>query len=329
MPKTQLADIIVPAVFARAVIERSASLSQVRDCGALDQNPIYDGIAGQTPKKVDLPFFQDLSGSSEVLSDSGGLTAAKITETEDLACILRRGKAWGVNDLAKYMSGDDPLGRIADFVAAWWARDQQTTLLKILDGLFDNTTGALRTTHRNNIYSDVASPAAANKLNGASFVDTTKLLGDHSVNLEVCCMHGDVEASLRKNELIAYQRDSTGPRIIETFQGRRFFVDDNCPKVNGVNSPSYTTYFFGRGAFAYGESQQLPDNERTELWRDGLNSDTYLISRRHYLMHPKGVKFSGTPAAASASDTELGTGTNWAKVYSDKNIWIVACKHNV
>jgi hypothetical protein len=36
-----------------------------------------------------------------------------------------------------------------------------------------------------------------------------------------------------------------------------------------------------------------------------------------------------TPAAASASDAELAVGTNWAKVYSDKNIRIVACKHNV
>src|SRR6185436_478436 len=134
----------------------------------------------------------------------------------------------------------------------FWARDLQTMMLKILDGLFDNTSGVLRVTHRLNIYTDVASPTDAARLTGTTFIDGLQKLGDHSLDLVAVAMHSDVEASLRKRDLITFRPDSEGKAAIEVFQGRRFFVDDTCPKVAGTNSPAYTTYIFGRGAFAYG-----------------------------------------------------------------------------
>ena len=62
----------------------------------------------------------------------------------------------------------------------------------------------------------------------------------------------NMEALLMKRDSIDFLPDSEGKFQIKTFQGRRLIVDDNCPKVAGTNSPAYTNYLFGNGAFALG-----------------------------------------------------------------------------
>jgi hypothetical protein len=328
MAKTRVSDVIVPAVFAPYALERTAALSKVIQTGAVQQDSEFDELASGPGKTIDMPFWKDLTGTSEVLNDSADLTLNNIPTGQDSASVHNRGKAWGSNILAKLLAGDDPMRRIADLVSGFWARDLQTMMLKILDGLFDNTTGTLRTTHRLNIYSDVASPADTNRLIGSTFIDALQKLGDRSTDLVAVAMHSDVEALLRKRDLITFLPDSQGKMVIERFQGRSFFVDDTCPKVAGTNSPAYTTYIFGLGAFAYGVGG-LDADEAVETDRNTLGSDDILVNRKRFILHPRGVRWIGTPAGASPTDAELATGANWSKVYADKNIRIVAVRHNV
>jgi hypothetical protein len=70
----------------------------------------------------------------------------------------------------------------------------------------------------------------------------------------------DMEALLMKRGLIDFLPDSEGKFQIKTFQGRRLMVDDNCPKVVGTNSPTYTSYLFGNGAFSLGNGTLDPDD---------------------------------------------------------------------
>jgi hypothetical protein len=66
-----------------------------------------------------------------------------------------------------------------------------------------------------------------------------------------------------------------------------------------------------------------------ELYRNGLASDTDLINRRRYILHPRGVKFtSASVAADSPTNAELETGANWVRVFENKNVRIVAVEHN-
>lgn len=328
MAKTKLSDIIVPAVFAPYALERTAQLSRVIQSGAIGMDPQFDRLASGPGKAVDMPYWKDLTGESEVLNDSADLLPDKITTGQDAAAVHNRGRAWAAHLLVKWVGGDDPMARIADLVAGFWARDLQTMFLKILDGLFDNTAGVLRTTHRLNIYTDVASPADAAKLTGTTFIDATQKLGDHSLELMAVAMHSDVEASLRKRDLISFRPDSEGKAAIEVFQGRRFFVDDTCPKITGTNSPAYTTYIFGRDAFAYGVGEPQ-DKDAVEIDRNALAGDTILVNRKRFILHPRGIKWIGNPTGASPSNAELAAATNWSKVYTDKNIRIVAVRHNV
>ena len=97
----------------------------------------------------------------------------------------------------------------------------------------------------------------------------------------------------------------------------------------------YTTYLFGQGAFCKGSAlldapvQGGFGTEGMELARSAPDSDTYLINRRRYILHPRGVKFtSSSVAGQSPTDAELATAANWSLVWEAKNVRVVAVTHN-
>jgi len=151
-------------------------------------------------------------------------------------------------------------------------------------------------------------------------------------------MHSAVEAALRKLDQIDFIPDSQGEAQIRTFQGRRVIVDDGCPSRAGTTDGLvYTSYLFGPGAFGMGFSdlngapvEGGHGTEGCEMARDALNSDTFLVNRRRFILHPRGVKFtSASVAAANATNAELETAANWIRVWESKNVPIVAVTHNI
>ena len=179
--------------------------------------------------------------------------------------------------------------------------------------------------------------SSATKLNGDTFVDATVKLGDCSENLTALAVHSAVEAALRKLELIDYLPDSEGKPTIKVFQGRRVIIDDSIPVRAGTTSGYvYTSYLFGPGCFARGNaslSEPVEGGHGTKAveWeRSALDSDTNLINRRRYLLHPRGVKFtSSSLAGQSPTNAELETVANWTRVFEAKNIRMVAIDHNI
>lgn len=108
MATTKIADIIVPEVFNPYVIQRTAELSALSQAGIISNNPELDRLATAGGRLINMPYWEDLSGDDEVLTDDGALTPGKITAGQDVAVLFMRGKAWSVNDLAKALSGDTP-----------------------------------------------------------------------------------------------------------------------------------------------------------------------------------------------------------------------------
>ena len=184
----------------------------------------------------------------------------------------------------------------------------------------------------------VAAQTAATKLNGATFVDATQRLGDRGDRLVAVAMHSATEAALRKLDLIDFIPDSQGETQIKTFQGRRVIVDDGCPSRAGTTDGLvYTTYLFGSGAFGMGfaDLNGAPvegghGTEGCEMARDALNSDTFLVNRRRFILHPRGVKFtSASVAGANPTNAELATAANWIRVWENKHVPVVAVTHNI
>ncbi|MDT2782888.1 major capsid protein [Vagococcus fluvialis] len=316
--KTKISDVIVPEVFNQYVIERTAELSAFYQSGVVVNNPELDKLASSGGRLINMPYWNDLTGEDEVLSDTESLGTDKIVAGQDVAVLLMRGKAWKSNDLAKALSGDDPMRAIGDLVAAYWARRQQVTLISTLKGVFA-TAGTKMATNTHDISALTGNEAA---FTGENFLDASYKLGDAEERLTAISVHSMVYASLRKQNLIEYMLDSNNAKI-PTYMGKRVIVDDGMPKDGDV----FTSYIFGAGAVGLGNgAAPVP----TETDRDSLAGDDILINRQHFLLHPRGVKFTDKSVAGSSpTNAELSAGTNWERVYEPKNVRIVQFKHKL
>jgi len=336
MAKTAVADIIIPTEFEKYAIERTAELSRFGDSGIVEMAPEFNALAAGGGREVKMPFWKDLTATRQLLSDSASLTVNKVTSDQDISRIHNDAQVWSVNHLAKVISGDDPMQAIVDLVAGYWARTDEGLVISALKGVF---AAATMSANLLAIHSEsVAAQTSATRLNGATFVDACAKLGDAADRLTAVAMHSGTEAALRKLDLIDFIPDSEGKAMLRTFQGRRVVVDDTLPtRAGSTDGTVYTTYLFGQGAFAKGVAaldgtplQGGFGTEGVEMARVPLDSDTVLINRRRYILHPRGVKFtSASVAADSPTNAELETGSNWVRVWEAKNVRLVAITHNI
>jgi len=333
MAVTQIADVIVPDVFNPYVLERTADRARFYLGGIVSSNPELDRLATAGGKLINMPFWSDLSGDDEVLSDSGSLTPAKITASQDVAALLMRGKAWSVNDLAVALSGDDPMGAIADLVADYWARKRSAVALAALKGaIADNVAN-----DSGDMVADVsgatnADVTADTKFSGDVFIDGQSTFGDAIGGLTGMAMHPTVYHNLKKIDNISFERESEGSLEVETYRGLRVIVDRNMPftaaaGAGGADAAAeYTTYLFGAGAIGMGNGG-APVPSETD--RDSLAGEDILVTRDHFVMHPRGIKFtSASVAGSSPTNTELEAAANWDRVYERENVRVAAIVTN-
>lgn len=273
-------------------------------------------------KLIDLPFFGDLSGDSEVLNDTTGLTAATLSGNKMIGVRNMRGRAWKASDLAAELAGSDPMQAIARSTGRYWVRDMQKILVNAMKGLFA-TGGPLVTSH--------SAGGTSTQLSSSAMVDAIAKLGDAGEELTGVFMHSRTFYALMKQDLIipASTTAQIDTRLsVErlekgTYLGRPVYVDDTLPVDVGAGTGSTDvlhTYFFGPGAFAYATA---PAKTPLETDRDSLKGIDFLINRTHYLVHPNGISWTGTATGNSPTNAELATGTNWTKVFTDdRNIRI-------
>jgi len=334
---TSIVDVIVPTHFAPYVIERTAELSVFFRSGVVATDAEFDDIASMGGTINNLPFWTDIKDPSQVINDQTRLTVNKIVAANDQCITHNRGNAWSANDLAKYLSGDDPLGAIEDLVAEYWARDMEFMLLSSLTGIFGAASMAGNVL---DIHADVVSGSltSANYLTGESYINGKFKLGDNAEKLVAIAMHSATEAALLKLDLIDFIPQSEGKPDLKKFQGLTVITDDHLPTFTGTNQTWYQTVLFGEGAFALGTDKRAGDpivggfgTWAVELGRDPLGNQTNLINRKRFILHPRGVRFTNTTVAApnpSPVNAELALAVNWQRVYESKNVRMVSILHN-
>lgn len=332
---TKITNVIVPTEFLPYVVERTATLSDFWTSGIVATDAQFAGIAAGGGQTVQMPFWQDLIGVDQVLTDATPLETKKIAAFQDVAVIHNRGDAWATNDLAKYISGDDPMGVIGDLVAAYWARKHQAQLIATVNGVFAS---ASMSGNLLDIHAPTTVDPNTNCLNGVTFIDAKQKLGDAKDRLAAIAMHSAVEASLGKQDLIDFIPQSEGKPMIKTFQGLRVIIDDGMPAAVVGPAVQYTSIMFGLGAFANGVSatNDVPEGAspnstwQVEFGRDVLSGVSQMVNRRRFILHPRGVKWTGnTMTGPSPTNTELALAANWSRVYENKNVRMVAILHNI
>lgn len=315
---TRIGDVIQPEIFTAYVQERTTEKSALVQSGIITQLPEFDALASGPSTLVNMPFWNDLTGDSEIMKDDGALTPGKIGSSKDVARKQGRAKAWGANGLSALLSGDDPMGAIADLVADFWVREEQKVLIATLNGAFKATSMS------GHIYDVSAELDNKALLSGESTVDAAQLLGDAKDKLTAVAMHSLVETYLVKQKLIDYvevgANDYGIPIKVAYYMGKRVIVDDAIGKDE--------MFLFGEGAIGKGDGSH-PDIIGTEVDRDALASsgEDFLINRKLFIMHPRGIKWTETDVAdVFPTNTELANGTNWERVYQPKEIRVVKHK---
>ena len=319
MAKTKIIDAIIPELFAPYVISETKELSMLINSGIAQSSPLLDELVAKGGRNIIMPFFNPLTGSDEVLSDSNLLTPEKIDAKKDVAPIFIRGKAWSANELAGALAGVDPMSAAGDMVARWWNIMEQKMMIAILKGIFD---GPLQDTHCHNISAKTGDAAI---ISAAAILDTKQLLGDASSALKAIAMHSAVFTALQKQNLVEYIPNAQGIVDFPTYLGYKIIADDGVETTDGV----YSTYLFADGAFARGDG--VPEAlTPIELGRDMLASDDILVSRRALCLHPLGISWTNPViTTATPANSDLANPANWKKVVPDKSIGMVVLKHKI
>ncbi len=333
MAITRIEDVIVPELFNPYVINRTMELSNIFSSGIVANDARFDALASEAARTHNMPFFEDLQGESEPILEDVKMTPKKITSNKDVSTTVYRQNMWASTNLAAALAGSDPAQAIGDLVAAYWARDMQKELIALLNGIFGTVPAGTdpQTEAETRLASNLLdiSGLSGTKANwsGNSFIDAEQKLGDAKAQLTAICMHSMTESYLKKQNLIDTVQPSNDVGF-STYQGKRIIVDDGCPAANGV----YTTYLFGEGAIAYGNGSPtgfVP----TEIDRDKQTGGgiDYLINRRAFILHPRGVAYTGAVRENVETPTreEMANPVNWQPVYEPKQIRIVAFKHKL
>jgi hypothetical protein len=333
MSTTRISDVIVPAVFVPYVQQKSLELSALYRSGIIVADPQIAELAQGAGKTFNLPYWNDLGGESDVASDDPTVHSIpdNINAGNDVAAKQFRAKSWSTMDIAGELAGDDPAKVIGDSVAGFWARDSQKMLIKSLSGvLADNAANDAGDMIVNVASDSAAAIVAGEKISASLILRGKQTMGDAAGGLTAICMHSVLHTELQSQSLIAYIPNDTANIGWGTYLGYTVIVDDSCPAVAGTNRITFTSYLFGRGAVAFGEgSPKVP----IEVIRDGSAGNgagqETLFSRRSFILHPRGIKFtSASVAGVAATNAELATAANWDRVYARKAIRIAAIKTN-
>jgi hypothetical protein len=339
MAKTKVEDIFVPEKWELYFIERTAELANFGGSGLVERTAEFDALAGRGGSTVEMPFWTDLTGEREIISDTNALTPAKIVASKDIARIHNDAKAWSTTVLAELLAGDDPMEAIVQLVGDYWARIDEDILISTIKGVlteFDSISGdpnllkiAVET---------IGNTDADSILTGQTFFDAQQKLGDMKTRLTAIAVHSATESDLKKQDEIEFIPDSEGDALLPTFKGLRVIMDDDLPSRAGTTSGLvYTSVLFGTGAVARGfGSLNTPlrggfGTQAVEWSRVTLNHDDVLVNRRRHIMHPRGVRWDNAVVAEAGgpSDAELENASNWTKVFEAKNIRIVGIVHNL
>lgn len=327
MAATQLADIIEPKVFLRYMFQETKVKSAVFESGILNNDGNMASFLNGGGKTVDVPFWNDLGDGTDpnIGSDNPATIAgtAKIGATEDIAVRHNRNKGWSTTRLSGLIAGSDPMQQIAAHAGSWWRRSFNQHLISTLKGVFAsnaaNNSGDMRVVIGNDATGTITD---AERISAEAVIDAAQTMGDSQEELAMLIMHSVVYTRLKKQNLIDFIPNSDGKTKFATYLGYKVVMDDNCPAVVGTNRTLYSTYLVGFNAFAFAEvPPPLPvEVDRKPEQGNGQGVD-FLWTRRQYVMHPYGIKWtSSSMAGTSPTNTELATTANWSRVYPERKM---------
>jgi hypothetical protein len=304
---TRISDVIVPAPYARYSFEAHVVKLDIFQTGMLATDEKVAGKFGEGGKLVQLPGWKDVpSDPSEPVTDdpADSIETKKLGTREETALRQFRAQSWAWPDLTAVLAGEDPGKVIADRQTDYWQRAIKTSVLATAAGvLADNVA---------NDSGDMIKDTNAS-IADTDLIDAAYLHGDQANMFQGVMMHSKQMQVLVKADLIDYMPASQGGIMLPMYQGLRVLVDDGVTKTG---SNEYNAIMWKPGAIVYDELPVNTEGGPLETDRKPRQAHgggvTELVSRRQYIMHPRGFDWlHASVAGIFPTDAELATAANW------------------
>jgi len=261
--------------------------------------------------------------AAEVI-DGSASTPGAVASYADIAPILRRKRVRGIVDGVDAALGQqisvNPTQAILEQAAAYWAREIDNTFVQSLTGLFDGSSGVLRTTHRSpmGVASGTPVPASFSLL-----VDAGTALGDNFNDLAILVCHSKVWANLQKEAGSKATYIPMGNVLVPVYNGMRVILSDFVPTSGSSTFKKYTSIMLRPGALYLAVQREM--REIVEI--NATVPEVRITQTMHWACAMRGIKWNVT--TANPADSDLYTPGNWAKASAvDKEIGIVALETN-
>jgi hypothetical protein len=343
---TQIADVIVPAIFSPYTQQLTMEKTAIIQSGIAARDDFIDNLLAGGGLTFTVPSWQDIGDPAENVSsdDPNSTSTPNITQTSgEVAIRLSRNNSWSTMRLATALAGADPMQSIAARVSDYWVRRLQRSFIAVAQGIFatnelsdptggrSGDTGLLAaygtTGDLTNDISGGSYTSGVTDFSASAFIDTCTLLGDAAEDVTAVFMHSIVYAKAQKNNLIDFIPDAEGHVNIPTFLGRRVIVDDGMPNpagdsTNGAQTASgiYHTWLVGPASFRLGVGTPIVP---TEIFRfpdrgNGAGSDV-LYNRVEWCIHPVGHAYAGSTASnGGPTNATLSTAGSFVRVFPER-----------
>lgn len=332
MATTRLSDIIDVTVFQDLPQIEGPEKTLLFESGIVARNGMLDSLANGPGKIAELPFWNDLDGSTEVnySSDDPGsdATPQKLAQSEQIARKAFVNQGWQAADLASELAmGGTAMESIKARTDRYFARQWQRRLIASSRGLIADNVANNDGDMVHDVAADaVASQSADTRFSQDAFVEAAYTMGDMVDGVTAIAVHSTVAKQITKLNGAEDVRDSEGNLLYRAYLGRRIIVDDGLPVTAGTTDGfKYTSILFGPGAFGYGVgSPEVPvEVERSGAAGDGGGIET-LWRRNTWLLHPFGYQATSAPAGNSFTQAELATAAVWSRMLDRKLVPMAA-----
>jgi hypothetical protein len=324
-----------PEVFTGYISERDPINSKLITSGVLTPAPasVVASLSGKG-NVVTIPFYVPFDGDALNYDGETDNVPAELSGKKMTGMSYRRMKAWKEQDFTHELTGANDLSNVAMKIGDYQAKENQKTLLKILQGLEGVSSFS---DHVNDLALDTDTTVAdENKLTpDTAQVAMQKALGDHLDEFQVWFMHSAVYTDLVRqgfaNDVAVKAGVQNEDPFARYFLGKPVIIDDTATAVTNETSGKveYHTYLCGTGLFMTCPVRiDTPNYVDYDPQTNG--GITKLYSKWGRLMHPYGFSLDvDSVAKESPTNAEFATSALWTQKYDGKNIPLVAFITNV
>nr|DAQ78355.1 MAG TPA: major capsid protein [Caudoviricetes sp.] len=283
--------------------------------------PSFGHISAKTSQNND--GNTDIQTTSTTTFDQGYIVASRMVSWTE--------RSFSTNITAGVNFMDHVAGEVASI---YKPQLRQAILLAMLKGVFSMTTSGTKPHQKeaklfmDNHVTDISANKDQTGFVGPSTLNSAiqKACGDNKNAFTLVIMHSAVATNLENQKLLEYMKYTDKDGIerqlnMATWNGRLVLVDDEMPTQEVTETDphtKYTTYVLGNGALILDDIGDSVPYEMDRNPKVNGGEDTLYV-RDRFICGVNGISFEKpSSVTASASDTDLSTGTNWEILHNEK-----------